>query len=426
MRVLFACPPFFGLHYPMVPLAHALRSAGHDVLVATCGAAREQLAHAGLLTVDCAPGADPDAVYRRMERDRQGRKPPAPGEAGAAPKGKGFSFFSDEMADRMTEVALAWRPDLVVHPPIGVVGQLVAARLGVPSVLHAVGFGHTSAHVGMVNNALADAYERHGLPGPDPVAAWLDIAPTSMSTTDEPRRWFMRYVPFNGGAELPGWLLEPRTRPRVAVTLGTVQPVVDGISPLHGVVAAARETDAEFVLALGGSDLSELGTLPDNVRPLDWIPLGALLAASDGAIHHGGAGTTLTALDAGVPQLVLGQGADRPANAAAVAGRGCGLVPDSPTASTRSSSRGCSPTRPCGPPHGTSPARWRPCPAPRRPCHASSSWRAPTVTCDDRHGDGHRPARGFHSEHSRVRPPGARRQPLRGTAARTARHHTGR
>ncbi|MEK8174918.1 hypothetical protein NKH77_55195 [Streptomyces sp. M19] len=39
MRVLFVGPPFFGLLYPMVPLAHALRAGGHDVLVATCGAA---------------------------------------------------------------------------------------------------------------------------------------------------------------------------------------------------------------------------------------------------------------------------------------------------------------------------------------------------------------------------------------------------
>jgi len=206
----------------------------------------------------------------------------------------------------------------VHHTPLGVAGQLVAARLGVPSVLHAVGFGHTGAHVRMINNTLAPAYERHGLEGPTPVASWLDIAPPSMSSTAEPRRWFMRYVPYNGGGRLPDWLSATRERPRVTVTLGTVRPVVDGVSPVKWVVDAARETDAEFVLALGGGDLSALGTLPDNVRPVGWIPLGLLLARSDAVIHHGGSGTTLTALDAGLPQIVLGEGADRPANAAAV------------------------------------------------------------------------------------------------------------
>ncbi|WP_199550751.1 nucleotide disphospho-sugar-binding domain-containing protein [Streptomyces sp. N35] len=330
MRVLFAGPPFFGLLYPMVPLAHALRSAGHDVLWGTCGAAVGHTGRAGLLAVDCAPGIDPDALYAQMEKDRQGRKPPSPGERTAPPKGKGFSFFSDEMADRMVEVADHWRPDLVVHTPNGVVGQLVAARLGVPSVLHAVGFGHTSAHVGMMNNALADAYARHGLSGPGPVSAWLDVTPPSMSVTDEARRWFLRYVPYNGGAALPSWLFTPRDRPRIAVTLGTVRPMVDGVSPVQWVIDAARESDAEFVLALGGADLGDLGELPDNVRAVDWIPLGALLSACDAVIHHGGAGTTLTALDSGLPQIVLGAGAARPANAAAVRARGCGLVPEGP------------------------------------------------------------------------------------------------
>jgi UDP:flavonoid glycosyltransferase YjiC (YdhE family) len=55
------------------------------------------------------------------------------------------------------------------------------------------------------------------------------------------------------------------------------------------------------------------------------VPLGPLLATSAGVVHHGGAGTTLTALDAGVPQIVVPQGADGPVNAAAVADAGCGL-----------------------------------------------------------------------------------------------------
>ncbi|MEV0266737.1 nucleotide disphospho-sugar-binding domain-containing protein [Streptomyces sp. NPDC050617] len=326
MRVLFAGPPFFGLLYPMVPLAQAFRAAGHDVLVGTCGKAAGHAAHAGLPVVDCAPGIDPDALYADMEK-RRDRKPPSPGEQGVPPKGKGFSFFSDEMADTMVDVARQWRPDLVVHTPNGVVGQLVAARLGVPSVLHAVGFGHTGRHVGMMNNALADGYARHGLDGPDPIAAWLDVTPPSMSVAAEPRLRPMRYVPYNGGSSLPHWLFENRERPRIAVTLGTVRPVVDGVSPLQWVIDAARATDAEFVLALGGADLGALGPLPENVRPVDWTPLGALLAGSDAVVHHGGAGTTLTALDSGLPQIVLGEGADRPANAAAVRTRGCGLVP---------------------------------------------------------------------------------------------------
>jgi UDP:flavonoid glycosyltransferase YjiC (YdhE family) len=50
-------------------------------------------------------------------------------------------------------------------------------------------------------------------------------------------------------------------------------------------------------------------------------------------IHHGGAGSTLSALAAGVPQVVVPQGADQFLNAAAVSQRGCATTTDTvPTA----------------------------------------------------------------------------------------------
>lgn len=52
---------------------------------------------------------------------------------------------------------------------------------------------------------------------------------------------------------------------------------------------------------------------------------GALLPACAAIVHHGGAGSTMTALDAGVSQLVLPSGADRYVNADAVRERGVGL-----------------------------------------------------------------------------------------------------
>lgn len=55
--------------------------------------------------------------------------------------------------------------------------------------------------------------------------------------------------------------------------------------------------------------------------------MGAFLNGADGFIHHGGAGNTLTALHAGIPQIVFGRGADRPVNARAVVDRGCGIIP---------------------------------------------------------------------------------------------------
>ncbi len=88
------------------------------------------------------------------------------------------------------------------------------------------------------------------------------------------------------------------------------------------IVDVAAGMDAEFVLAVGKTDL---GDLPDNVVAVPWVPLNELLRTCTAVIHHGGAGTTLTAADAALPQIVVPDGADRYANADAVHERGIGV-----------------------------------------------------------------------------------------------------
>jgi rhamnosyltransferase subunit B len=55
--------------------------------------------------------------------------------------------------------------------------------------------------------------------------------------------------------------------------------------------------------------------LPDSVCSVDFLPFRTLMPRMGAVIHHGGVGTLSCALGAGVPQLVLPMGADRPDNA---------------------------------------------------------------------------------------------------------------
>ncbi|MEU6144602.1 glycosyltransferase [Streptomyces sp. NPDC047081] len=319
MRVLFVGPPLYGLLYPVLSLAQAFRTEGHEVVVASAGAFTRRVAEAGLVGFDTAPELDSEAEYRRGEERRK--------QQNLGTKMGKFSFFGDEMADALVDFAGGWRPDLVVYPPLGVAGPLVAAKYDLPVVMQTVGFGHQRWHVEGVTRSMADAYARHGLEGPPRDLAWLDIAPPSMRVLDEPDLWSMRYVPFNGGTVLEDWWSADTGRPRIVVSLGTLKPMVDGIDLIKWVVESAHESDAEFVLSLGEHGQREIDSLPDNVRLMSWIPMGPLLGRAAGFIHHGGAGNTLTALSAGVPQIVFGQGADRPTNARTVEQRGCGFVP---------------------------------------------------------------------------------------------------
>jgi rhamnosyltransferase subunit B len=55
--------------------------------------------------------------------------------------------------------------------------------------------------------------------------------------------------------------------------------------------------------------------LPENVRWFPQLSFSKVMPRMSAVIHHGGIGTVAAALAAGVPQLVLAKGADRPSNA---------------------------------------------------------------------------------------------------------------
>ena len=72
-------------------------------------------------------------------------------------------------------------------------------------------------------------------------------------------------------------------------------------------------------------DVDALGVVPANVQVQSWVPRAALLPHVDLVVHHGGSGATLGAFGAGLPQLVLPQGADQFSNAEIVVRLGLGL-----------------------------------------------------------------------------------------------------
>jgi UDP:flavonoid glycosyltransferase YjiC (YdhE family) len=322
MRILFVGPPLYGLLYPVLSLAQAFRVNGHEVVVASAGKFAHKAAEAGLVVFDALPGFDSEAGYRRQEAIRK--------SSHLGTRMGRFSFFSEEMADSLIEFAGHWQPDLIVYPPLGVVGPLIAAKYGIPAVMQSVGFGHTPWHIQGVTRALEEAYRRHGVDAPPRDLAWIDVTPPSMSILENNGEPViaMQYVPYNGGDVWENWWQREPGRKRLLVSLGTVKPMVDGLDLISWVMDSADDVDAEIILQLSTNARSDLRKLPPNVRLVDWIPMGLFLNGADGFIHHGGAGNTLTALHAGIPQIVFGQGADRPVNARAVVDRGCGIVPD--------------------------------------------------------------------------------------------------
>jgi UDP:flavonoid glycosyltransferase YjiC (YdhE family) len=322
MRVLFVSAPLLGHVLPLVPLAEALRRAGHDVLVATAGDALTVGRAAKLPVADVAPGFS----FARIARGMMLRHPlvaraELAGTAGTRGVALLFGAVNERLVDGVAAAADRFRPDLVVHEPLAVAGAVAAARRGVPAVRH-----ENNLFDGAVLAAVtaAPALRRHRVEAlPEPVTS-VQIAPPEL--VGERGGIPMRHLPRTTG-EPPAAFPARGNRPRIVVTRSTVDgPGSGGI--MRAVVAVAADTDADILLVRPERGLPS--RLPANVFTVGWVPLDALLPTVGAVVHHGGAGTVLGALVAGVPQLVVPGPGDRRHNAGVVERSGAGWSMSAP------------------------------------------------------------------------------------------------
>lgn len=331
MRVMFCTTTGAGHVLPLISTAWALRAAGHEVLFALTRDGAGYARDAGMPVAPVTTTVDAAQVFERHGPAIWERLAAAPGDpvteylAYVPP----FAEISADQAESTIHAARMWRAELIVHTLEHGGGPLAAAVLDVPAVVHGFGFATPVGVVHAVADQMGDQYERYGVSWRPP-AAVLDVAPPSLRTVKDwddagVPVWDTRYTPYGGGAVLDDWLLEPPARPRIVLTLGTSLPGRVGLDPLAALIEAAEGVDAEFVLLLGDT-LADTGGLPPNVRVVGWTPLDAVLRTADAVVNHGGSGTVLSCLAAGLPQLVLPQWGDQSAHGAAVRERGAGLV----------------------------------------------------------------------------------------------------
>ncbi|MFD2092044.1 glycosyltransferase [Blastococcus deserti] len=319
MRVLVVATPLPGHVLPLVPLARALRDAGHEVTVATAGDALTTCP-GDLDPVDVAPRLRLPPLFVRFafRHPRLARTAAAGRDEGRA-AGLLWAPVNERMADGVTRLADRQAPNLIVHEPFAAAAAHAAARRGVPAVV----VENSLFDAGEQFAVAADAYARRRVLGriPDP-AEVVTTAPPSLVGRRRGRP--MRFVPPGTGEPAPDDLGRPGEHPRVLVSRSTVAADPRRDRLMSTVVAAAAGMDLEVVLVRPDRWVARR-SLPANVRTTGWVPFPAVLPAAAAVVHHGGAGTLLTALAAGVPQLVVPGAGDRRVNAELVAARGAGL-----------------------------------------------------------------------------------------------------
>jgi UDP:flavonoid glycosyltransferase YjiC (YdhE family) len=323
MRVLLTASPMVGHVLPLVPLALAFRGAGHEVLMATAAEGVDAARKAGLAVRDVAPGLKVERVLlgAMLRRPRLMRRELA-GVGGTDVVGYLFAPLTERLAEGTVGLADDWRPDLVLHEGLAPVGALAAARRGVPSVLVDALLFDGRKLFSAVTRHLGGLVARYGIGGlPEPVDAVVTAPP---SVVGERRGRPMRYVPATGHGDVPERLTRAGQRPVILVTRSTVaDPRPDRM--MTRVVAAAAGEDVDVVLVRPDRSVARR-PLPPNVTTTDWLPFADVLPHVAGIVHHGGAGTLMAALAAGLPQVVVPGAGDRTVHARLVAARGAGLA----------------------------------------------------------------------------------------------------
>ncbi|KFU76520.1 hypothetical protein BB31_35990 [Amycolatopsis lurida NRRL 2430] len=324
VRIAFTAIGLPGHFYPLVPLAWACRAAGHDVLMVTTDGFTAGAVRSGLPVASCGPAADfVDLVTHGGVQDEE------------YANGRAFGRIARQRLPRTERLLRDWRPDLVVSERAEFAGPIAAHTLGIPQVELHWGRAALPQYRIAAADELRPTLAARGLAGLPAPRASLNPWPPGLRLPYAGGHLSVRHESYNGDALVPGWALERRTRPRVCMTLGTVVPRIgeDVVSAWHPVLLALAELDVELVVAVSETVAARWPALPDAVRHFGWLPLSQSLGACDAVIHHGGQGTTLTALATGRPQVMLPVFDDQFDNTEAVvrAGAGLRLLPDEVT-----------------------------------------------------------------------------------------------
>jgi glycosyltransferase (activator-dependent family) len=361
MRVLLTLNPVNTVFKYMVPLAWALRTAGHEVRVASTPSFADKITQAGLTAVPVGRDRSPRMGRATEEVEAQRAGIPAPYDAFTDPDKANWDYLKPAMATAaeahqwadfpiiggLVEYARHWKPDLVVWEPMFVAGSLAAK---------ACGAAHARLLFGIdIFGGVRQLYRRLNAEQPaeeqaDPIADWLgsyaakfgaefsedmltghftiDQFPRSLQVEADGLDYVrMQYVGYGGAAVVPSWLQKPVQRPRVALTMGlSATEVFTGYNiPFTDILDALSDLDVEIVATVNESEQHKLGKTPDNARIVSFVPMHALVESCSAIIHHAGAATLATAARHPIPHLSLHYHFDQPILARLLAEQGAGL-----------------------------------------------------------------------------------------------------
>jgi UDP:flavonoid glycosyltransferase YjiC (YdhE family) len=314
VRVLFSTTANEGHFGPLLPFARACAASGHDVRVAAPVSFGSALARVGLRHEPFAD-ARPDLIGPVMAQlpamDVE--------DANDVVMREVFGRIDAQAAlPALQTIVERWRPQVIVRESAEFASLAAAERAGVPHVHVCPGMHEVAARFaavvgdpleelgriaglrsGRLNTALA-AEPIFGL-----VPEVLDYASGARPPRIDAIQRFHQPDDVTAGQRQREW--GDPDLPLVYVTFGSV---AGSIPTFAGVFSQALDAlaglDACVVMTLGRKlDPHDLGPVPANTHVAQWLPQAEVLAHAAVMVGHGGFGTTVGALAAGVPQVVV-------------------------------------------------------------------------------------------------------------------------
>lgn len=340
MRLLVYSSPARGHLYPVMPTLLELRRRGHDVAVRTLSSEIPMLRQHGF----SADVIDP-AIEKQALADWRARTP-----LGAL--ARSIDTFARRAAlepDDLDRAVRTEEPDALLVD-VNTWGAIAAADAGArPWAIWApyllplpsrdappwgLGLVPPRGPAGrmrdlVVGAAVRGVYDRHALPGLNPLRAALGApeltratdmvarAPLVLSYTAEPLEYPHSDWPAcvhmvgPGVWEPPGpvapWLAEPGD-PIVMVTLSTEYQ--DDARLARAAMEGLAAERLRVVVTIGGADAADFDP-PPNARVERWLAHGAVIERAACVVCHGGMGIVQKALAAGVPVVTVPFGRDQ-------------------------------------------------------------------------------------------------------------------
>jgi len=321
----------------VLPYARALLARNHEVLVAAPAQASELVRGAGLAHAPFDhPGDEQLApIWARLSGKWTD-------DAMAIAAREIFAGANAAAALPQLRATLAsFRPDLVVRESFEF-GALVAAERA--RVRHARIAVHSISFEEFIPplieqpidalRALAGLAPDHGAAlRAEPVfstfPASFDVVATE-SRMQAPFR--LRSAEDRPSSPSAAWANSADPRPLLYISFGTLVGTNPQARSIYRTsLEAVAGLPVRALLTTGQGVASDaLGTVPDNVHVEAYVPQREVLPHAAALVCHGGSGTLLGGLAAGLPMVIVPFGADQPHNALLVAHAGVGLALNQP------------------------------------------------------------------------------------------------